>query len=83
MVRRVLEEGLNEIREKVIKLGELTREAVLVSVESLKNRDIEMAKKVKELEEKSDILNLEIDENALKLTALQQPVAGDLRFIVP
>ncbi len=81
MARKALEEGLNEIRNNTIKLGELTKEAIIKSVESLKNRDIEMAEKVMELEEKSDIINLEIDEDALRMTALQQPVAKDLRFI--
>jgi len=72
---------MEEITRKVMKLAEVTREAVLLSVESLRERDVEKAGRVEDLEEKSDILNLEIDEGALKLMALQQPVARDLRFV--
>lgn len=81
MPRTPLEKGMEEITRKVMKLAEVTREAVLLSVESLRERDVEKAGRVEDLEEKSDILNLEIDEGALKLMALQQPVARDLRFV--
>jgi phosphate transport system protein len=36
---------------------------------------------VDRIEEESDLLNLKIDDNCFKITALQQPVARDLRFI--
>jgi phosphate transport system protein len=72
---------MEKIREEVLELGGIAKQAVLLSVESLKERDVEKAGKVGELEEKSDILNLNIDESALKLMALQQPVARDLRFV--
>ncbi len=72
---------MEEIRGEVIRLGRIAREAVLLSVEALKERNMEKARRVDELEEESDILNLNIDESALKLMALQQPVARDLRFV--
>lgn len=81
MPRTPLERGMEKIREEVLELGGIAKQAVLLSVESLKERDVEKAGKVGELEEKSDILNLNIDESALKLMALQQPVARDLRFV--
>ncbi|HUV81601.1 MAG TPA: phosphate signaling complex protein PhoU [archaeon] len=40
-----------------------------------------MAARVIELEEKSDVLNIEISDCGMMLTATQQPVARDLRFI--
>jgi len=79
--RTPLERGMEEIRGEVIRLGRIAREAVLLSVEALKERNMEKARRVDELEEESDILNLNIDESALKLMALQQPVARDLRFV--
>lgn len=81
MPRTPLEKGMNKITDEVIELGEVVRKAVLLSVESLKERNVEKAERVKQLEERSDILNLGIDEGALKLMALQQPVARDLRFV--
>ncbi len=81
MPRTPLERGMEEIRSEVIRLGGIAKQAVLMSVEALKERDMQKAARVDELEEESDILNLHIDENSLKLMALQQPVARDLRFV--
>ncbi|NOZ82894.1 MAG: phosphate transport system regulatory protein PhoU, partial [Euryarchaeota archaeon] len=81
MPRTPLERGMEEIRGEVVRLGGIAKQAVLLSVEALKERDMQKAARVDELEEESDILNLHIDESALKLMALQQPVARDLRFV--
>ena len=81
MPRTPLEKGMEKIRSEVIELGNVAKQAVLLSVEALKERNMQKARKVEELEEKSDLLNLDIDESALKLMALQQPVARDLRFV--
>ncbi len=81
MVRRALDEGLKEIKDDVIKIAGMACEAISLAVKSLKERDLELAAEVDKLEEESDLLNLKIDDNCFKITALQQPVAKDLRFI--
>ncbi len=81
MVRDKFHEQMDDIKYDVIKLGELTKKCVTLSVDSLKNQDEEMAKSVEDFEEESDQMNLSIDDRCMKLIALQQPVAKDLRFI--
>jgi phosphate transport system protein len=81
LVRTPLEKGMDKIEREILEIAEIAKKAVLLSVESLKERNIEKAKEVADLEEKSDILNLDIDNDCLKLLALQQPVAKDLRFV--
>ncbi len=79
--RVALDRGLNKIRDMVLELSGIAKEAIRLSVEALKEKDIEKAKIVYELEKRSDVLNMDIEEECLSLAALQQPVARDLRFI--
>ncbi len=81
MVRKVFQMELDRLETDVIKMAQLTRDAVSLSVDSLKNQDVEMAARVIEIEENSDVLNIEISDRGMMLTATQQPVARDLRFI--
>ncbi len=81
MARKAFDAKLDEIRGELIKLAEVAKEAVGISMESLAKRDTALAKRVSELEERSDFMNLAVEETCLKLTATQQPVARDLRFI--
>ncbi|MBW6518600.1 MAG: phosphate signaling complex protein PhoU [ANME-2 cluster archaeon] len=81
MVRKVFQMEMNRLETDVIRMAQLTRDAVSLSVDSLRNQDVEMAARVIELEEKSDVLNIEISDRGMMLTATQQPVARDLRFL--
>jgi phosphate transport system protein len=81
MARLAFDQGLAEIQEDVLKMGEIAKEAVRVSMEALAERNMEKIQEVNGLEERSDLLNLSVEDRCLKLTALQQPVARDLRFI--
>lgn len=81
MARKAFDEKLRAIREDLVKLGKITKESVGLSLKALTSDDSSLCKKVSELEEQSDLLNLAIEELGIKLTATQQPVAGDLRFI--
>jgi phosphate transport system protein len=81
MVRKVFQMEMDRLETDIIKMAQLTRDAVSLSVDSLKNQNVEMVARVIELEEKSDVLNIEISDRGMMLTATQQPVARDLRFI--
>jgi len=81
-VRRVaLDRGLNKVKEMVLELSGIAKEAVKLSIEALKEKSREKIEKVYELEKRSDVLNMDIEDECLTLAALQQPVARDLRFI--
>lgn len=72
---------LDDLTELVLRLGGLVEEAIGRSVHALVDRDSETARKVLESDSAIDRLELEIDHLCLELLLLQQPMAGDLRFI--
>ncbi|MBD3868909.1 MAG: phosphate signaling complex protein PhoU [Acidobacteria bacterium] len=72
---------LDELTQLVLRLGGLVEEAIGRSVHALVDRDSGTARKVLESDHAIDRLELEIDHLCLELLLLQQPMAGDLRFI--
>jgi len=81
MVRDKFHEEMDDIKYDVIKLGEMTKKCVKLSIDALKEQDEDIAQSVASFEDESDHMNLSIDNRCIKLIALQQPVARDLRFI--
>jgi len=76
-----LEEKLNLLNEKLLKMALMVSEALKNSIQSLTNRDSELAKSVIEGDKCINSLELEIDELCINYIALYQPKASDLRFI--
>jgi phosphate transport system protein len=82
MVREVYHKDLHKLREEILNMGSLVGEAIGDSVLSLKNRDVEMAQKVIDMDNEIDAIDHSIEENCMRLLALQQPMARDLRLII-
>jgi phosphate transport system protein len=80
-MERHLDEELKALNEKLLHLARLAEESVAMAVKSLKERNEAFAQDVFKREESIHLLEIEIDELCMKLLALRQPVAGDLRFI--
>ncbi|MDA8244258.1 MAG: phosphate signaling complex protein PhoU [Elusimicrobia bacterium] len=80
-MQRHFDEELGGLKNDILKMGALAREAITRAVEALKSRDAAAAKKVIESDIEMDELELAIDDKCLNLIALHQPMAGDLRFI--
>jgi phosphate transport system protein len=72
---------LQELTESLSKMAVLVEEAIHDAVQSLVERDSDLAKKTFQFEDRIDELDVGIDEMCLKLLALMQPMAADLRFI--
>jgi len=62
-------------------MGSLAETAVRDSIKSLIDRDNELARDVIRRDRQINALDVEIDEECIRLIALRQPMAGDLRFI--
>ncbi len=77
----VFDEELMRLKEKVLKIGAMVEEALRNSVRSLVERDSDLARSVIERDHQVNALDVEIDEEAIRLIALRQPKASDLRFI--
>ena len=81
MPRKILDKGIEGIIDEVLTISKITSETVDLAIKSLKNRDLGLYSAVVKKEEESDLLNLKIDDDCFRITALQQPVAKDLRCI--
>ena len=80
-MERRFDEELMSLKTDILKMAALTEEAIHNSIEALKMRDKELAQKVIDHDKKIDELELKIEEHAIDLLALRQPMAIDLRFI--
>ena len=72
---------LEELKENLLKMAALVEEAINNAVQSLVKRDSELAKKTLDGEDRINKLEIAIEDMCLKLLALRQPMAADLRFI--
>lgn len=72
---------LQILKENLLKMAAIVEEAIRNSVQSLVKRDSDLARKAFEVEDRINKLENAIDEMCLKLLALRQPMAADLRFI--
>jgi len=80
-ISRIFDEELRELKESMLFEGELVQRAVQNAVTALLTRNSDLARKVIEDDEVINTKEVEIDEFCLKLLALRQPAAKDLRFI--
>ena len=72
---------LEALKENLLKMAAVVEEAIRNSVQSLVKRDSDLARKAFEVEDRINKMELAIDDMCLKLLALRQPMATDLRFI--
>ena len=78
---RHFEERLNELRLHLLEMGGLVESAVHMSVQALIEANVELAREVLADEPRINQLEIQNDDLATGLLALEQPVASDLRFI--
>ncbi|MBE0425039.1 MAG: phosphate signaling complex protein PhoU [Nitrospirae bacterium] len=78
----IFDDELIALKEKVLKLGSMVETSIHDSVRTLVERDSGLAEKVIKKDHLLNALEVEIDEECIRLIALRQPKAGDLRFII-
>ncbi len=72
---------LQEVREKLLYMGAVVERAIMSSLEALVRRDSDLARRVVADDILIDQMDVEVEEKCIRLLALRQPAAGDLRFI--
>lgn len=82
MDHRIIDESLDVLRDKILLLGGATERAVERAMQSLVERDNELAREVLAEDEIIDQMELEIDRMSIQILALQHPAAHDLRFVI-
>lgn len=70
---------LNQITAEVARMGGLAEAQVADAIDSVARRDVALARAVVERDTKLDALHRDIEKKAIRLIALRQPVASDLR----
>jgi phosphate transport system protein len=73
---------LEKIKKQILTLGFMVEEQVQMAVEAVENNDTDLAQKIIRKDLGIDEMEVEIEEECLKVLALHQPVAIDLRFLI-
>lgn len=79
MSRKLFSQKIYNIKEEVLLLGNMVEEAVNKSVQSLKNRDVKLARKIYQHDIELNDKRFSIENAILIVIATQQPMARDLR----
>lgn len=77
-----LERAIDDLKKQVLVLSARVEETVRQAAKSLARRDAALAQQVVDADFEIDHQEVAIEEECLKILALYQPVAGDLRFII-
>jgi phosphate transport system protein len=75
-------EELAQLKAEVTRLGGLAEAQVADAVEAVAKRDVQLAQTVVGRDDRLDALQRDIEKKAIRLIALRQPVAQDLRRTV-
>src|SRR5271156_1017535 len=78
---RHFEEQLQELLQRVVVMGNIVESMIETAVRILFERNLALSSEVMAKEQEVNALQVEIDDRAVKLTALQQPMASDARFL--
>lgn len=78
---RHFEQELGELKEALLRMASLAEQSVAQALKALVQRDNALAQEVHVDDDQLDQLQIEIDDRCIKLLAMRQPMAKDLRFI--
>lgn len=77
-----LEREVLKLKKQILIIGALAEESLRKAVESVEKNDLELATLVRNSDDKIDEMEVNLEEECLKVLALNQPVAIDLRFVI-
>jgi phosphate transport system protein len=77
-----LQREIENLKKKILSLGARVEMTVHEAIRSIETRDAALARKIIDEDVQIDRTEVEVEEECLKILALHQPVAADLRFIV-
>ena len=81
MARNEYQQQLAALRDRVLEMSDLVCHRLERALSALETKDDELADRIIAGDHEINELYLEIEQTCIDLFALQQPVAGDLRFI--
>ena len=81
MPHRHFDEELEDLKTKLLRMAGLAEEQIDKALTALITRDSILAREVIERDRAVNTLDVEIDEECIRLLALHQPAARDLRLV--
>lgn len=78
---RHFQRELAHLKKRILTLGALVEDRVRMAIRAIETRDGELAREIIKADREVDEIEVEVEEECLKILALHQPVAVDLRFI--
>ena len=72
---------LEKLKKSILTLGAMVEERVYMATKAIENNDSGLADKIIKSDYEIDDMEVDVEEECLKILALYQPVAVDLRFI--
>lgn len=81
MVRRHFESSINDLHSDIVRMGSKTERQIYLAMEALVKKDTDLAQKVINDDDIVDRMQKDIEDKSIKLIAMQQPLAVDLRDI--
>jgi phosphate transport system protein len=81
-IRTAFHKKLREIQDEILVMGSMVEKALTSSVKALKERDLELARRIVTEDININNKRFEIEEKCIQLIATQQPMASDLRTII-
>jgi phosphate transport system protein len=82
MHKRLIEENLNLLRDKLLIMGGAAEKAIMLAIRALSERDSEVAQRVIREDDAIDQMEIDVDQMCVDVLVLKQPAASDLRFVV-
>jgi phosphate transport system protein len=79
---KLLQKELEKLKKNILSLGAMVEERVNMAIRAIEYKDAGLAGKIIASDREIDEREVEVEEECLKLLALHQPVAVDLRFII-
>ena len=76
-----LQREIDKLKRKVLALGAIVEENLRLAFQAIDQRDAAKARRVIETDVLIDQSEVDVEEECLKILALYQPVASDLRFV--
>lgn len=79
--RKVFEMELNQLHNELLRMGSIVEKQIHQCIKALEEQDVKLAEEVIKNDDMVDKLMRDIEDKSIKLIAMQQPIATDLRFI--
>ena len=73
---------VDKLKKMILGLGAMVEETVIKSVSAMEDNNVPLAKSIIENDNEIDQREVEVEEECLKILALHQPVAIDLRYVI-